>query len=97
MSPRFGPLGLLYTYEEHRSLGLGKLVVAKACKELLKLGVKTPMAVVEESNTPSKRLFYGLGFEDTQKMTFLLVSPKDLKKHPRMPANLDINTDEEED
>lgn len=61
-----GALGMLYTLESHRRMGLAKIVVAglllQAFKDISKGTNYPPYCFIEESNEASKSLFRSLGF-----------------------------------
>jgi len=61
-----GPLGMLYTLESHRRIGLARIVVAGLLLQTLKdsseIASYPPYCFIEESNDVSKSLFRSLGF-----------------------------------
>ena len=61
-SSGLGVLYNFYTVKEHRSKGLGTLVIQEITEKLLAIGV-TPLAYIELDNKPSQSLFTKCGYD----------------------------------
>ena len=58
------------TRPEHRKAGLARALVAAAVQSLKESGALVIAALVEEENTPSRRLFESLGFVDSPTLLY---------------------------
>ena len=60
----YGHIMHVYTLEEHRGKGYGRIVVLSLMQQILESGL-TPALEIAVGNIPSTKLFTGLGFVES--------------------------------